>query len=72
MSDRLAHNDEMITMHERTEIFWRNHNAEFDEKVWPIFQRHGYSKDAALTCWLIGKIHDRLDHIEDMIQAEVE
>lgn len=48
----LDHNNEQIVWAEQTEIELENFLREFDNLVWPVFQRRGYNKNAALIYWV--------------------
>jgi hypothetical protein len=58
---------EFIPMAEATEIAHRNYLSEFNEKVWPIYQRYGFSRDAALLSWNLDKMRERLEGIEQLL-----
>lgn len=64
----LDHNDELITMSERTEALHRNYLAEFEEKVWPIYQRWGYTKDTAMLAWMLMRVTDRQDDMIELLK----
>lgn len=44
---------EYIVWDEDVEVSWIEVLAEFDDKVWPVFERRGYTKDTALLLWSI-------------------
>lgn len=64
----MNHNEEQIVWAEQTEIELENYLREFDETVWPVFKRYGYTKDAALTYWLSSYMNNRLLAIETLLQ----
>ena len=65
----LDHVEELIPLAEATEIAHRNFLAEFEEKVWPIFQHYGYSKEAAVNHWMQCKVLERLDCVIDALES---
>lgn len=52
-----------IDLSEKYEEAWIVYLTEFDEKIWPIFKRHGYTKDAALLMWRMQAIYDAVDEM---------
>jgi hypothetical protein len=54
---------EVIDLSERYEESWIQWLNEFDQKVWPMFKRHGYTKDAAVIMWRLQSIYDKVDEI---------
>lgn len=53
--------EDIIELNETVEINHRQYLLEFDEKVWPIFEQRGYSKDTALLFWLLNRMENKLD-----------
>lgn len=56
--------EDLIAWSERTEQNYMQFLREFDEKVWPLFQRRGYSKDAALMVWSMRQVQADLENLE--------
>jgi len=42
---------------------WAPYLQEFDTHAWPLFERHGYSKDAALLAWHLNQITAQLERL---------
>lgn len=63
--DRLGgdERDHWATVTAETEVNWREALSDFNERVWPIFREHGYTKDGALQVWMISRIENTVDHI---------
>jgi hypothetical protein len=55
--------EEQIPLDESCEQDWIRYLTEFEERVWPMFKRRGYTKDAALITW---KIHQVLINVGDL------
>jgi len=56
-----------IEWSEDTEVSWIEVLAEFDEKVWPVFERAGYTKDTALILWSIVQLKQAVNDIADAV-----
>lgn len=63
--DRLTHHDEVLQITEKAEIHWTKALNEFEESIWPIFERKGYSKDTALTVWWLNRIDIGVDNLAE-------
>jgi hypothetical protein len=61
-----AERPELISWAEQTEQHYMQFLREFDEKVWPLFQRRGYSKDAALMVWSMRQLQGDLENLESL------
>lgn len=75
MSDErevMEHAQELIPFAERTEIMHRNYLAEFREKVWPMYQRYGFSLDAAMTIWMLNKLMNNIEELIDLMREDDE
>lgn len=49
---------------------WRTHLAAFDERIWPMFQSYGYSKDTALMVWFLNDLKNTLDgDLEQLLET---
>ena len=46
-------------------IEWNEYLTEFVAEVYPLFERHGVSIDAALMCWFNNRLYNRLDDDDD-------
>jgi hypothetical protein len=68
----LDHNDEPIVWAEQTEIELGNFLREFDATGWPVFQRHGYTKDTAVLYWRLSQALGELAEIESLLRDERE
>ena len=42
------------------EQYWENRLKEFDETIYPIFHKHGYGKNTALTVWALDELESSL------------
>ena len=56
-----------IEWSEDTEVSWIEMLVEFEEKVLPVFERAGYSKDTALILWSIIQVKSTLNEIADAV-----
>lgn len=65
----MEHAEEFIPMAETDEASYRNYLCEFEEKVWPIFERYGYTKDTALLMWTLEKIRMGIQAIQEDMGA---
>ena len=54
-----------LEVDEETEIGWRQYLDDFHTEVWPIFQRYGYSRDAALLAWMMNRLHNVVTDLVD-------
>lgn len=66
----LLHNEEQIVWAEQTEIEFTNFLKEFDTTVWPVFEKHGYTKGDALNHWTQAKILGALNAITEELRGE--
>ncbi len=64
----LQHSKEMIQVDESDEIALRNYLSEFNEKVWPIYQRYGFPKHAALIDHSLDQMRGRLERIVTLLE----
>lgn len=60
---------ELIGLTEQDEKDWREWLAEFERTVWPIFQRYGYSRDAALMTFAINRNRNALEDIAGLLSG---
>lgn len=60
-----------IDVTEENEISWINSLSDFDEKVWPLFEKHGYTKDAAHLMWFLNRVVNKLDEVVDVLESEL-
>jgi len=56
-----------IEWSEDTEVSWIEMLVEFEEKVLPVFERAGYSKDTALILWSIVQLKQSVNDIADAV-----
>lgn len=66
----MDHNEEQVCWAEQTEIELENFLREFDATVWPMMQRYGYSKDAALNYWMASHTNSRLWELIQLLEPE--
>lgn len=64
----MLHEEFPLNTNEETEISWINGLKEFDEEVWPIFQRRGYSKGDAMMLYQMQGIKNALYTIQEILQ----
>ena len=50
-----------LVLTEEQAASWETYLGDFEKRVWPIFQKYGYSRDAALTCWMANRLYNALD-----------
>lgn len=62
--------DDIIDVTEEAEISHHQFLAEFDRDVWPIYERHGYTKDAALLAWQLNNIQNTLIRVRDAVEDD--
>ena len=61
-----------IEWSEDTEVSWIEMLVEFEEKVWPVFDRAGYTKDTALILWSIIQVKGTLNEIAASVEPDDE
>lgn len=44
-----------IDIGEDSEIFTMEYLSEFMEKIWPMYEHHGFTRDTALIAWSMGQ-----------------
>ena len=57
--------EDYIEWTEDVEISWIEMLGEFDQKVWPVFERMGYKKDTALILYAIVQLKSAVNEIRD-------
>jgi len=62
--------DTYIEWSEDTEVSWIEMLAEFDSKIWPVFEHAGYRKDTALLLWAIVQLKSAVNDIRDHVAPE--
>lgn len=61
--------DEIITFTEECEHNHARYLAEFFEKVWPVLERQGISRDTALLYWSLTKCENMLEQIAEAMES---
>ena len=62
--------DAIIDMDEETEVSHIEFLSEFEDEVWPIYQRRGLTKDTALLAWQLNNIQNTLLRIRDAVEED--
>ena len=52
---------------EETEISWIEHLKEFNDEIYPVFERQGFSRDTALQAWMMNRLFNL---ISDMLETD--
>lgn len=58
-----------VNWSEANEVFWTGFLKQFDEEIWPMYKKHGYSKDTALMHFSTNEVSSRLSHLEELLEA---
>lgn len=59
--------DEVLAITEKAEVHWTRALNEFDESIWPVFQRMGYTKDTALIVFWLNRVDVGTDNIIELM-----
>jgi len=59
-----------IELDEESEISWTVFLTDFEEQVWPIFQKRGYSKDTALMIWKLNIMENEIENLVQMFSND--
>lgn len=62
----------IIDHSEDVEINWRQYLAEFDEMVWPMFKRYGFTKDTAFLAWMLNRVRLEVENLPDQLRDDEE
>lgn len=60
--------ERIVDMDEDAEISHIQFLAEFEEEVWPIYERHGYTKDTALLSYQLNLTQNVMIRVRDAVE----
>lgn len=66
----MPHNTPGIELDEATEISWTVFLRDFEEQVWPIFEKRGYSRDTALMIWKLNIMENEIENLVGMFSDD--
>lgn len=61
----MAKDDGHIIFTEEQKAKWKTYLDDFDKDVYPIFLAHGYTKETALSVWMMNRLYNALDPDKD-------
>lgn len=59
--------EKIIDMSEQGEYRWQQYLQEFEEDIYPIFKRRGYTKFEAFLLWAMNDIKNELAALNDKV-----
>lgn len=62
--------EDLISFPEKTEITWRRWFKEFDEKIWPVFKEHGFTKKEAILLYQDNCLYNHIDALLEVFTPE--
>ena len=54
---------------EEVEVIWREFLTYFNDEIYPMFAEHGFSKNAALLTWMLGRTQDAIGELNADIKV---
>jgi len=59
-----------IELDEESEISWTVFLRDFEEQVWPMFKKMGYTKDTALMIWKLNIMENEIENLVQMFSND--
>lgn len=63
--------EEIIELTEANQYDWRQFLDEFEEQVWPLFCKHGFTKGEALLIFELNKMNNELTKLNENLTDDI-